>query len=192
MIKFVENWDRLGANSISFSRLGCGNGGLKWEDVCPLMEKYLGPLPLQILIYVDNYNDPKPEHEDISEIEKWLSGEVGLNGYEKFRVQMRNCIKQNNEIDLPSGKYILNEEHGVIFFNESCIEEEIICKFWNWVKDVGIVMLKDIPVEFNSISDVMLSIMHKLNYISKVIVSEDGINFSKKPNAYQYIMGLEE
>ena len=114
------------------------------------------------------------------------------NGYEKFRVQMRNCIKQNNEIDLPSGKYILNEEHGVIFFNESCIEEENICKFWNWVKDVGIVMLKDIPVEFNSISDVMLSIMHKLNYISKVIVSEDGINFSKKPNAYQYIMGLEE
>ena len=187
--KFVENWDRLGANSIAFPRLGCGNGGLDWEDVRPLMEKYLNPLPLQILIYVDNYNDPKPEHEDITEIEKWIAGEGGLVGYEKFRAQMRNCIAHNKEFELPSGKYTLKEENGLIYINEICIEEQLICNFWNWVKDVGVVMLKDVPTEFHSISDVMLSIMHKLNYISEIIISEDGVNFSTKSNGYQYIMG---
>lgn len=187
--KFVENWDRLGANSIAFPRLGCGNGGLDWEDVRPLMEKYLNPLPLQILIYVDNYNDPKPEHEDITEIEKWIAGEGGLVGYEKFRAQMRNCIAHNKEFELPSGKYTLKEENGLIYINEICIEEQLVCNFWNWVKDVGVVMLKDVPTEFHSISDVMLSIMHKLNYISEIIISEDGVNFSTKSNGYQYIMG---
>lgn len=191
LIRFVENWDKLGANSIAFPRLGCGNGGLAWEEVRPLMEKYLSSLPLQILIYVDNYNDSKPEHENISEIERWLAGETGLIGYERFRVQVRNCIVHNGELELPSGKYSLKEENGLIYINECCVEEQLICNFWNWVKDVGVVIQKDIPAEFLGMSDVMLSIMHKLNYISEIVVSEDGINFSTKSNGYQFVMGLE-
>ena len=189
LIKFVENWDKLGANSIAFPRLGCGNGGLNWDVVRPLMEKYLNPLPLQVLIYVDKYDDPKPEHEDISEIEKWLAGEGGLTGYEKFRVQMRNCIAHNTEFELSSGRYSLKEEDGLIYVNESPLEEHVICNFWNWVKDVGVIMTKDIPGEFSNIADVMLNIMHELNYISEVIVSEDGVNFSLNSNGYQYIGG---
>ena len=187
--KFVKNWDRLGANSIAFPRLGCGNGGLDWEEVRPLMEKYLNPLPLQILIYVDNYNDPKPEHEDITEIEKWLAGEGGLSGYEKFRIQMKNCIAHTKEFELSSGKYVMKEENGLIYINEICIDEQHICNFWNWVKDIGVVVPQDIPVEFINIAEIMLDIMHKLNYISEIIVSEDGVHFSSKPNGYQFIMG---
>lgn len=189
LIKFVENWDKLGANSIAFPRLGCGNGGLNWDVVRPLMEKYLNPLPLQVLIYVDKYNDPKPEHEDVSEIERWLAGEGGLIGYEKFRVQMRNCIAHNREMELSSGRYSLKEENGLIYLNESLLEEQAICNFWNWVKDVGVIMTKDIPEEFANIADVMLNIMYKLNYISEVIVSEDGVDFSMNSNGYQYIGG---
>jgi len=48
--KLAQNWDRLESNSIAFPRLGCGNGGLNWDDVRLLMEKYLGNLPMQIYI----------------------------------------------------------------------------------------------------------------------------------------------
>lgn len=189
LIKFVENWDKLGANSIAFPRLGCGNGGLSWDVVRPLMEKYLNPLPLQVLIYVDKYDDPKPEHEDISEIEKWLAREGGLIGYEKFRMQMRNCIAHNTELELSSGRYHLKEEEGFIYINDVRLEEHVICSFWNLIKDVGVIKKKDIPEEFAGISEVMLNIMHKLNYISKVIISEDGVNFSMSSNGYQYVGG---
>lgn len=37
--------------SIAFPPLGCGNGGLNWEDVCPLMMNKLEPLDLQAEIY---------------------------------------------------------------------------------------------------------------------------------------------
>ena len=40
-LNICEKWDELGADSIAFPRLGCGNGGLDWNDVQPLMEKYL-------------------------------------------------------------------------------------------------------------------------------------------------------
>lgn len=41
--------------SIAIPPLGCGNGGLKWEKIKPLMEKYLGDLKgTEVLIYEPN------------------------------------------------------------------------------------------------------------------------------------------
>ena len=48
---FVDNYDRLGITSIAFPPLGCGNGGLTWEIVGPIMYHYLNPLPIDIEIY---------------------------------------------------------------------------------------------------------------------------------------------
>lgn len=42
--KFVSTYKRKGITSIAFPPLGCGSGGLKWEEVRPIMEKYLKPL----------------------------------------------------------------------------------------------------------------------------------------------------
>ncbi|MGB7589902.1 MAG: macro domain-containing protein [Terriglobia bacterium] len=49
--KFAWTYKRRGITSVAFPPLGCGAGGLKWEDVRPLMEKYLGGLD-GIAIYV--------------------------------------------------------------------------------------------------------------------------------------------
>jgi len=38
-------------STIAWPKLGCSNGGLKWEDVKPLMIKYLDPLPIKCEIY---------------------------------------------------------------------------------------------------------------------------------------------
>ncbi|WP_255346160.1 macro domain-containing protein [Butyrivibrio sp. FC2001] len=57
--KFCAVWDKLNIDLIAFSKLGCGNGGLDWNVVKPLMEKYLKKLPINILLYVDNYESPR-------------------------------------------------------------------------------------------------------------------------------------
>jgi O-acetyl-ADP-ribose deacetylase (regulator of RNase III) len=51
--KFARSYEDLEIESIAFPRLGCGNGGLDWNEVRPIMEKYLKPLPIQIYVYVD-------------------------------------------------------------------------------------------------------------------------------------------
>jgi len=48
---FVQNYKELGITSIAFPPLGCGNGGLDWETVGPLMYKELKDLPIDIEIY---------------------------------------------------------------------------------------------------------------------------------------------
>jgi O-acetyl-ADP-ribose deacetylase (regulator of RNase III) len=50
--KFVEFYSRQGITSISFPQLGCGNGGLSWRDVEPLMVRYLEPLPIPIYVHL--------------------------------------------------------------------------------------------------------------------------------------------
>lgn len=37
--------------SVSFPQLGCGKGGLQWDDVNPLMQEYLSDLELEIYIH---------------------------------------------------------------------------------------------------------------------------------------------
>ncbi|PRO75936.1 hypothetical protein C6Y10_16640 [Lactiplantibacillus pentosus] len=50
--KFVATYQENGIESISFPKLGAGNGGLDWErEVKPLMEKYLGELPITVYIH---------------------------------------------------------------------------------------------------------------------------------------------
>ena len=48
---FKENYEELKISSIAFPPLGCGNGGLTWEIVGPLMYLYLHDLPIDIEIY---------------------------------------------------------------------------------------------------------------------------------------------
>jgi O-acetyl-ADP-ribose deacetylase (regulator of RNase III) len=61
--KFVANYEARGIREISFPRLGCGNGGLQWEEVRPVMEKYLSPLPIPIYIHDFDADIGAPEHK---------------------------------------------------------------------------------------------------------------------------------
>lgn len=41
----------LGITSIALPALGCGNGGLDWNDVLPRIKKALDPLPVRVIVY---------------------------------------------------------------------------------------------------------------------------------------------
>lgn len=48
---FRCNYESIGITSIAFPPLGCGNGGLSWTQVGPLMYSKLADLPIDIEIY---------------------------------------------------------------------------------------------------------------------------------------------
>jgi O-acetyl-ADP-ribose deacetylase (regulator of RNase III) len=50
----VRELDKNEIKSIAIPPLGCGNGGLDWAKVKPLMEQYLKDLPADIVIYEPN------------------------------------------------------------------------------------------------------------------------------------------
>ena len=60
--KFVAEYENRGVTEISFPRLGCGNGGLDWDDVRPLMERHLSPLRIAVYIHDYEVSIGSPEH----------------------------------------------------------------------------------------------------------------------------------
>lgn len=60
LVRVVQAHD---IHSIAIPPLGCGNGGLKWEEVRPLIERAVAPLEqVQVLIYVPQ-GAPRPEDQ---------------------------------------------------------------------------------------------------------------------------------
>ena len=55
---FVNNYKNLEIDSIAFPPLGCGNGGLPWKVVGPIMYNKLKDLPIKIEIYAPYGTNP--------------------------------------------------------------------------------------------------------------------------------------
>jgi len=53
----LEQW---GVTSVAMPPLGCGNGGLEWHDVGPLIYRKLAKLPIDVELYAP-YGTPKPQ-----------------------------------------------------------------------------------------------------------------------------------
>jgi O-acetyl-ADP-ribose deacetylase (regulator of RNase III) len=69
--KFIAQYEQRGIREIAFPRLGCGNGGLNWDDVRPLMERYLSPLPIPVYIHDFEVDIGLPEHHESQEAEQF-------------------------------------------------------------------------------------------------------------------------
>jgi len=95
---FVKTHKKYGITSIAFPKLGTSNGGLNWNDVKVLMEKYLSNLDIDVYVCLDN----KKEAEGIERImlDKFnattieqLSNIIRLNTKQKENI--KSCLPYN-------------------------------------------------------------------------------------------------
>ena len=65
--KLATGYKEWGITSLAMPALGCGHGGLDWNDVRALIEKYLGKTEIAIEIYEPGSEASHPEDEEVSE-----------------------------------------------------------------------------------------------------------------------------
>ena len=189
--KFVKYYDKFGIESIAFPKLGCGNGGLDWEIIKPMMEGYLKQLPIHVYIYVDKYEESKPEHKQPTEIEKWLRDDIEAIGFSLIKEDLKKSIQNDNELLINNSelKHISWNEDNIHLINgeEIIINEKELCDLWSYIRDVGVIEIKDMPNRFEKYGEIILDIFRKLDYLQPIIVSDNGKIFSNSSNGYQYI-----
>lgn len=90
--KFLRSYQKLGITEISFPRLGCGNGGLDWEEVRPLMEKHLRNLPIQV--YIHDFTVPIGLPEHMEELANKLKSEnLEQDSFEDFLKAIKKVVE---------------------------------------------------------------------------------------------------
>lgn len=88
---FVGQCKEWGIRGVAFPRLGCGFGGLKWEEVRPLMWGYLAGLDIPVEIWTWGAREKEPRKMVVDKVAvKCPGGKCGpgiLPGLSEFRLE---------------------------------------------------------------------------------------------------------
>ena len=52
LMRLAQDWDKHGITSLAMPAIGCGEGGLDWDNVHPLIHEHFGRHPLQVGIFL--------------------------------------------------------------------------------------------------------------------------------------------
>ena len=190
--KFADNYERLGIESIAFPKLGCGNGGLNWTEVKPVMERYLRPLPINIFIYLDNYSSvDNPEHSDATFVD-WLHSNPKNLSFNMLKEELLAVINSNHQILYTDGsiKQISWQDDRLMITNgkEITVTDSEFCDFWDYIRNVGIIENDRIPESYAAYADILLLLLRKLKYLQPILISGDE-NKLEESTGYQCAEG---
>ena len=202
--KFVNSHQDYGITCISFPQLGCGNGELDWESqVRPVMEEYLGQLPVTAFVHLANVTDPfTPEHRDVGAIKKWLRQEPESLAFAKVWEDLSRLLTEPQHletrdhsvpftarIDTTTDDLILTTEDG-----EQRIPSYALIELWQLVRRSGFVAGSSLPSGLHTVYSYLLTLLSNLPYLEPVIMSDRhdavthyplGLRFQPRPTSSQ-------
>jgi len=181
--KFVDNYERLGIKSISFPMLGCGNGGLSWEEeVRPLMEKYLTKLSIDVYVHIAKKDAYKPEHQNQSEIDAWLHSEINHLSSVEFTADLKrryagliNTVEHNKRQITVN---IVKDEEDELFCLEQestrlCLDDIALTSIWQSLRVNGMLRAKMLSSDLAIHATYVMVFLAELEYLTLTQVGDD-------------------
>lgn len=140
---FSKKYLDMGITSIAFPKLGTGNGGLKWEDVQPVMEKYLKPLVIDIYIYIGDFNVTTPEHKKQKETLEWLRAhakDMSFRGLQDDLASSYSLLPGELKVNNKNWTVRWSTKGELIFLNledkrEKIIDEDELSQIWDFIRN---------------------------------------------------------
>jgi O-acetyl-ADP-ribose deacetylase (regulator of RNase III) len=189
--KFADTYHVYRITSISFPMLGCGNGELDWEtQVRPLMEKYLGKLPVTAYIHLQHVKDRfTPEHRKIREIKRWLRGEPESLGFTEVWDDLVEQFRKPTVVEpLDGGAGFTVRADGdtqELFLDTDggsyALPSEAILDLWQQVRQAGFVSANSLPSGLDEFARYIVSVMARLPYIHPVSMGSRYDDFPYNP-----------
>lgn len=180
---FVLNYERMGITSAAFPPLGCGNGELDFDTcVQPLMESYLGSLPIQVFIYAPQRSrEVPPEHRDRAAIDEWLRSEPeslpfsdvwgDLEGL--YRDGRRLETRRGGELgvrwvrEIPAGAIRVHAPGKTRTFTRDELEE-----IWRVFRHAGMLDSRNIPARLSRDFSYLQPVLAELSYVEEIELAE--------------------
>lgn len=174
--KFVDQYESKGIREIAFPRLGCGNGGLAWENVQPLMHRYLSDLPIRIYIHDFNVDMNFPEHREYAPIR-------AENSYHDFICDLRSTIFLNggtfaliDNFGNFNAELVDRGDESVLVFEgidwKAELDEFDLSEFWVLINKGPVDSSRLVGMARENVSP-LFSLLSSLSYIRPVEISRD-------------------
>ncbi len=110
----IANYKKADIRTIAFPKLGCQNGKLSWDEVGPLMARYLSQLDIDVYIYIA---DSDAEYQYDEDIEK--------NIWKRFSelALSQDSLRQEVQLNQRDAKKILKVRESMEFTSLSDIDK---------------------------------------------------------------------
>jgi len=186
---FVRMYEQAGIHSIAFPPLGCGNGELNFADVRPLMERYLSPLPIRVLIYAPLPRNAPPEHRSIEEMRRWLREQAPELAFEEIWFDLSESLKEKVELSTPTrsatfeAQMVDGGEAVRIWASRRMarVERQVFYDLWRELRDLGFITPASVPAGKDNIAPYILGVLNALPYVQPLPLGEDYNSFQHMP-----------
>lgn len=189
---FRQNYTRLGIRSIAFPPLGCGNGGLDWREVKPLMVQYLYALDIPILIHEVFYRKGfKPEQLDPAARRPPAT-------FEEFVADFRSVIIHNDgrfEHSITKRPFRAeispDGDLNVFVDNRLVLDEDFLAIAWVGLR-LGLLTPEHFGVGQDAPGPYIMAILKELPYVQNLPFKASGGWLSRSPSGLLFNQSVSE
>lgn len=165
--RFGERYEELGIDSIAFPQLGCGNGQLDWESqVRPMMERYLGDLPIDVYIHVHDACPQLPDPVDTATMRSWLQSEPADRSFRTVWRDLVTLVRTGEAC----GWTIVDSDRSVPaeLWHEAgawTTARSEIFDLWHRLRTRGYLSLHDAPHDDGASAMALIELFERLDYV---------------------------
>lgn len=175
--KFVRIYAEQDITSVSFPALGIGEEGLTWEEVKPVMESYLEPLPMSVYVHIHT-EKTADERRSTRAMKNWLNGRPDTVSFDAFWKEMltiiRNGLDRKSHIpfELSATKAkgrqrlslkITSKRGESIFLPETQLRD-----LWQYVTRAGYILPQNLPAGLDEHASSILILLSQLSMLRPI------------------------
>lgn len=167
--------------SVSFPQLGTEAGDLAWDEVRPLMESYLAPLPASIYIHDRTPTPYTPEKRSLHTLRNWLTHLPQQITFDQFWEAMDEVVREGRDWQTLTGaqafSVVVTHKQGrqrlslkitparaeTIFLPETQLRD-----LWHYVRRAGYVLPQNLPAGLEAYADYIVALLAALPYLQPV------------------------
>lgn len=189
--RLQQVYAEMGIRSLAMPPIGCGNGQLDWRtQVGPLVQRYLGDLPIAIYVYPARPHTSPPEHLDLEATRRWLRSEPQSLPFDEAWADVVALVDSPREFQTDSKGtpyWVTVQADPPVLHVETksgkkhSLEHDELLDFWQQLRDHGIAFRRATP-EHLRIS-YLIPLFELLPYVRRVEVSGSDEGLEKQPAA---------
>lgn len=180
--KFALIYGTQNITSVSFPALGTGSGNLPWDEVRPVMEGYLAPLPISVFIHLyDAKSASEDDQRNTRAMRSWLTAQPEQVSFEGFWQDVLNAVRERHVLHTldtqiafevsgteAKGKQraslkIIPRKEESIFIPETQLQD-----LWNYIRRAGYILPQNLPAGLEAYADFLIALLAQLSTLRPV------------------------
>jgi O-acetyl-ADP-ribose deacetylase (regulator of RNase III) len=167
---FRDTYAEHGITSIAFPQLGCGNGGLDWEEqVRPLMERYLSQLLLEVYIYINPGATSGADDLDLERTINWLQGDPRVLAFDAFVADLMAAVADGRATSWGGGD--VPDSWQLRRSGQATVRRDSLFDLWHRLRSFGYLLPEDVTASLSMPAEPVFELLASLPYVTRSRVS---------------------